>query len=151
MHCPGAGGLLPPPPPPFAGFLPALALFLSHLCRPQPRPCPIPPSLPPLLQLSSQEERAQSRLEAMQASYQSLLRTAQEKLQQLRLRQGRLSAQMQTSATATAGSGGGGSHAHRSGGEAVREMRDEGRSERSLHPWQLGATGQLPLPTMPLR
>ena len=105
----------------------------------------------------------------MQASYQSLLITAQEKLQQLRLKQGRLSAQMQTSAaggsggshadssgdggggTSTAGRDGGGIHARGGSGEAVQEAWGGGRPERSLHPWQYGAMGQLPLPTMPLR
>ena len=43
------------------------------------------------------EDRARQRLESMQSSYQALLRTAQEKLQQLRIKQGRISAQLEAS------------------------------------------------------
>lgn len=117
----------------------------THRCSSTPGTTPHSPSPP---QMVCQEERAESRLQAMQASYQSLLRTAQEKLQQLRLKQGQLSAQMQTSATGSegshAGSGGG-------SGAAAGGRWGEGGIERRLPPWLLGAMGQLPLPTMPLR
>ena len=81
--------------------------------------------MPSRPQIQTLENRARRHLEDVQSSHQALLRTAQEKLQLLRMKQGRISAQV----------------------EASKQTTLQGRDGSS---WGLSGTMPLPLPTLPM-